>query len=284
LRGVVVGRMRRFDRLIGIRVRYPDDVRFVPQEVARLPVGFGKEGAVSIASIATLQHESSPTVLLHESLQPVVILTADHEGRDLGAVVRDIEAIMRTVRLPQGYRYEIGGQYEGQQETLRNLSYVTAAGLLLVLIVLVAQFRHLRPAVAVILTTPLALVGALATLWATQTPLNASSLMGCVLLVGLVVKNGILLLEVTEEHISPTTRYLDALVYAGERRIRPIAMTTLATVFGLAPLALGIGSGAELQRPLALAVIGGLIVSAGLTLVVLPSVALWLHNLTAPPR
>lgn len=279
LLGAPAGAMRRFDRLVGVRVRYPDAVRFNPAEIARLPVSVGREGAVNLAAVAALHNRTSPTVLLHEGLQPVVILTGDHQGRDLGSVVRDIEGRMRGVAMPPGYHYELGGQYEGQRETLRNLSAVTGAGLLLVLVVLVAQFGALRPALAVLMTAPLALVGALAALWLTQTPLNASSLMGCVLLVGLVVKNGILLIEVAEEQSHDGVPYVEALARAGERRIRPIAMTTLATVFGLAPLALGIGSGAELQKPLAVAVIGGLSVSAALSLIVLPSLAAWLHRL-----
>ena len=212
-------------------------------------------------------------MLLHEGLQPVVILTGDHEKRDLGSVVRDVEAKLREFHLPVGYRYELGGQYAAQQETTRNLAAVAGAGILLVLVVLVAQFGHLRPALAVLFTAPLALVGALATLWITRIPLNASSLMGCVLLVGLVVKNGILLLEVAEEEAAGGLAYEEALGVAGRRRIRPIAMTTLATLFGLSPLALAIGSGSELQQPLAVAVVGGLALSAVLSLAVLPALA-----------
>jgi len=122
----------------------------------------------------------------------------------------------------------------------------------------------------------------LAALWGTAMPLNASSLMGCVLLVGLVVKNGILLIEVTEEHASTEgVAYEDALAFAAERRIRPIAMTTLATIARLTPLALAIGSGSELQQPLAIAVIGGLSLSAVLSLAVLPSLAAGLRRKSA---
>ena len=273
LRGSTAGFMRRFDRTIGIRVRYPDAVRFAPAEVARLPLAFGNSGTTELGAVATLQRETSPSALVHEGMQPVVIVTADHEGRDLGAVVRDIQQAIAPIVLPRGVRLEIGGQYEAQQESLKNLAVVAAAGVLLVLVVLVAQFGSVRPAIAVLLTTPLALVGAFVILWVTATPLNTSSLMGCVLLVGLVVKNGILLLEVAEEHAAAGMPYDEALAVAGERRVRPIAMTTLATLAGLAPLALGVGAGAELQRPLALAVIGGLALSAVLSTLALPSIA-----------
>ncbi|TAK32419.1 MAG: efflux RND transporter permease subunit [Myxococcaceae bacterium] len=279
LLGTSAGSMRRFDRLLNIRVRLPDEVRFAPERFGSLPISFGPAGQVGLASVARLRDDEAPTVLLHEGLQPVVIVTADHQGRDLGGVVRDIQAALRDLRLPPGYRLEYGGQYAGQQESSRNLAIVALAGALLVLVVLVAQFGTLRPALAVLFTAPLALVGALGALWATDTPLNASSLMGCVLLVGLVVKNGILLMEVAEEHAHEHGgAYEDALAFAAERRIRPIAMTTLATLAGLMPLALAIGAGSEMQQPLAIAVIGGLSLSAVLSLAVLPALAAGLER------
>ncbi len=122
-------------------------------------------------------------------------------------------------------------------------------------------------------TVPVAIVGGVLALWVTRVPLNASSLMGCVLLVGLVVKNGVLLLEEAERFVDEGASPQDAVLRAGERRLRPIMMTTLATLAGLAPLALGIGAGAELQRPLAVMVIGGLVTSTLATLVLLPPLA-----------
>ena len=271
--GTTAGTLRRFDRTIDIRVRYPYSVRNDAVRLGSLPIAFTAEGPIGLSGVARLEDQASPTVLYHEGLEPVVIVHADHSGRDLGSVVRDIERALHGLRLPPGYRFELGGQYAEQVATTRRLATVAAAGLLLVLIVLVAQFRRFSSALAVLLTAPLSLVGALATLWITDVPLDASSLMGCVLLVGLVVKNGILLLEVAEEHADHGVPYGEALALAGRRRIRPIAMTTLATLFGLLPLALAIGAGSELQRPLAVAVLGGLSVSAILSLAALPSLA-----------
>jgi multidrug efflux pump subunit AcrB len=134
-----------------------------------------------------------------------------------------------------------------------------------------AQFRRARHAALVLATTPLAIVGALLTLLVAGVPLNASSLMGCVLLVGLVVKNGILLLEQFELAMAEGLPLDEALLSAGSTRVRPILMTTIATLAGLAPLALGVGAGAEIQRPLAIAVIGGLSVSTVISLLVLPA-------------
>src|SRR5262249_29721973 len=152
-----------------------------------------------------------------------------------------------------------------------DLATVMGFGLCAVLVVLLAQFRRVRTALMVLFSVPLAIVGALATLWLTGIPLNASSLMGCVLLVGLVVKNGILLLEQAETLQGQGRAVEASLLEAGRIRVRPILMTTLATLAGLMPLALGFGAGAEIQRPLAVAVMGGLVVSTGLSLLVLPS-------------
>jgi multidrug efflux pump subunit AcrB len=279
LLGVNAGSMRWLDRLIQIRVRFPDAVRFEPSRLANQPISFGLGGEIALNAVARLRSDEAPTVLLHEGLQPVVIVTADHQDRDLGSVVRDIRSSLADLSLPAGYYIELGGQYAGQREASRNLTMVALAGLLLVLVVLVAQFGALRPALAVLLTAPLALVGALGALWISNTPLNLSSLMGCVLLVGLVVKNGILLIELTEQRMREgQSSYAEALRHAAERRLRPIAMTTLATLFGLAPLALAVGAGSELQQPLAIAVIGGLSLSAALSLLVLPALAAGLHR------
>ena len=276
LLGASAGTMRRpdqLDRLIGIRARYPDAVRFAPDKLGDQPISFGTSGQIPLRAVAKLTSDEAPTVLLHEGLQPVVIVTADHEGRDLGSVMKDTRAKLRSLHLPVGYTIEFAGQYASQQEASGNLATVALVGLLLVLVVLVAQFGSLRPALAVLLTAPLGLVGALGALWLTGVPLNVSSLMGCVLLVGLVVKNGILLMEVAERHASKGLGYAESLEKAAQERVRPIAMTTLATLVGLLPLAFAVGSGAELQQPLAVAVIGGLSLSAVLSLVVLPSLA-----------
>ncbi len=271
LAGVVASSMRRFDRPLGVRVRYPDAVRFDPDQVLGLPLSFGPAGAVPISAVATPERVGTPMSLERENLRPVVIVTADLEHRDLGSVMKDVRRRLAGLGLPEGYRLEIGGQWEEQQATFRNLATVMGFGLVAVLLVLFAQFRRSRLAAVVLLSAPLAIVGAVATLWAANIPLNASSLMGCVLLIGLVVKNGILLLEQAERGLDDGLPLPEALARAGELRVRPVLMTTVATLAGLAPLALGLGSGAELQRPLAVAVMGGLVVSTAISLLLLPA-------------
>jgi CzcA family heavy metal efflux pump len=271
LLGTSVGTVRRYDRLINVRVRYPDRVRFDPERVLRIP--FAAAGKTTgFDAVAEPVQGTTPSILWHEALQPMVAVTGDVENRDIGSLADEVEAIGRTIALPPGYRMVMGGQARSQRESVRQMGAVGAYAVLLVLAVLAAQFRRLRIAALVLGSVPMAAVGAIAALLATRTPLNASSLMGIVLLVGLVVKNGVLLLE-EAERARDREGAVQAVTVAARRRLRPVLMTTVATVAGLLPLALGIGAGAELQRPLAIAVIGGLLTSTIATLVLLPSFA-----------
>jgi len=287
LHGQEAATILRPDRPIGVRVRYADAVRFDSQQVEQLPVlPSNSQGVVSLGAVTGFERVTSPSLLLRENLRPTVVITADHEGRDLGSVAADARERLKSLRLPEGYTMEFGGQVKAQQDTLRDLLRVIAFGLLAVFAVLLAQFRHLRTALVVLVAVPLAVVGAVVTLVFLSIPLNASSLMGCVLLVGLVVKNGILLLEQAESQWNRGASLDAALLEAGSIRMRPIVMTTLATIAGLAPLALGIGAGAEIQRPLAVAVIGGLILSTAVTLFVMPALfrLAFSHGRGAVPR
>ncbi len=273
LKGSIVGAMRRFDRLVNIRVRYPNPVRFNATHVQDLP--FVAQGrTLSFGALGNPELGTTAAELTHEALQPMVAVTADHEGRDLGAIADDVAQAVAKLRLPAGYRAVLAGQIEGQRATLRNLSLVAVFAALLVLTVLAAQFRYLRFAFLVLGLVPVAIVGALLGLLVTHTPLNASSLMGAVLLVGLVVKNGVLLLEEAEKRFLAGDSADAAITAAADRRLRPVVMTTVATLAGLLPLALGIGAGADLQKPLAIAVIFGLLSSTIATLGILPSLAL----------
>ena len=201
----------------------------------------------------------------------MIAITARLEGRGLGSAIREVNGAMQSVVFPVGTTYEIGGLYESQQGSFRELFAVLGLALAAVFIVLVIQFRAFSPALIILSAAPLSMLGVFGMLLVTGTQLNASSFMGIILMVGLVVKNGIILFEYVhrlwEEQGLPLG---EALVEAGKIRVRPILMTTLCTLFGLLPLALGLGSGSELQRPLALAVIGGLTLSTFITLLVMP--------------
>jgi multidrug efflux pump subunit AcrB len=201
----------------------------------------------------------------------MVPVTARLEGRGMASAVTDIRTMMASVALPLGYSWQLGGLYESQQTSFRSLVMVLALAVLLVFALLVAQFRRFTSAAVILSAAPLSLVGAFGLLLITGTPLNVSSIMGLILLMGLIVKNGIILVDYADLISKDQPDRLEALVQAGAIRLRPILMTTLCTLFGLLPLALGIGAGAEMQKPLAIAVIGGLSVSTAITLVFVPA-------------
>jgi multidrug efflux pump subunit AcrB len=208
----------------------------------------------------------------------MVPITGRLEGRDMGSVIGDVKNVLAEERLPVGYTTAIGGQYESQQESFRSLLLVLAIAILLVFGLLIAQFRRVTAAIVIMSAAPLSLAGAFGLLLLTGTPLNVSSFMGLILLVGLIVKNGIILIDYADRLESTGLDRRTALVRAGAVRLRPILMTTLCTLFGLLPLALGLGAGAELQKPLAIAVIGGLAVSTIVTLIFVPTVSLALSR------
>jgi multidrug efflux pump subunit AcrB len=184
----------------------------------------------------------------------------------------DVKEILAANPPPPGIRLEVGGQYASQQQAFRALILVLVLAAASVVAVMVIQFQSFIEPLVVLLAAPLSFVGAIGLLLITGTPLNVSSFMGLILLVGLIVKNGIILLDFTRHVMRNEGLTLGpALLEAARIRLRPILMTTLCTLFGLLPLALGLGAGSAMQRPLALAVIGGLALSTPITLFVVPT-------------
>ena len=209
--------------------------------------------------------------MLRENQQQMIAITADISGRSLGSIVRDVRPVIAGTVPPPGVRVELAGQYASQQRAFRALLAVLALAALSVVAVMVLQFRSFIEPLVILLAAPLSFVGALVLLLITGTPLNVASFMGLILLVGLIVKNGIILLDFTHRRMHEGLPLEEALCEAGKIRLRPILMTTLCTLFGLLPLALGLGAGAQLQQPLALAVIGGLALSTPITLFIVPT-------------
>jgi CzcA family heavy metal efflux pump len=269
------------DRTIPVRVRYPDAIRLDGGRLGQTMVR-GTEGKIApVSALATLVPGAGQTLLSRENLRQMVLVSAYLEGRDLGGVVAEITAKLQGMKLPVGYTWEVGGQYLSQRQAFQELLEVLGIASALVFVVLVIHFRAFRPAVLILAAAPLSLAGALLALVVTGTELNVSSAMGLVLLIGLVVKNGIVLLDYAERERESGIAPAEAVYDAARVRLRPILMTTLCTLFGLVPLALGIGAGAELQRPLALAVIGGLALSTAITLYLIPAMYIELQLLGA---
>jgi CzcA family heavy metal efflux pump len=268
--GDVATALRLPDRTVPVRVRLPDAFRFNPDLLATTPVRTAQGKPIPVSELATVTRANGQGELLRENLRPMAMVTARLEGRDLGSAVAAVRSRLASMKLPIGYTYEIGGQYQAQSAAFRELLAVFALAIVLVFVILVGQFRAWIPAMLILIAAPLSLGGALLLLWVTGTDLNVSSAMGLILLVGLVVKNGIMLLDFSERLHGAGEPFEAAIAHAGRIRLRPILMTTFCTLFGLLPLALGLGAGVELQKPLALAVVGGLALSTPVTLLVVP--------------
>ena len=262
---------RRNDRLIDVRVRFPDRQRFDLGWLREFPLTTEAGTVVPLSAVATVDTAEGATELHREDLRQMMPITGRLEGRDLGSGIRDVQAALAGEQWPIGYSWQLGGQYESQQGSFRSMLLVLSVAVLLVFGVLVAQFRRFLPAIIILSAAPLSLAGAFGLLLLTGTPLNVSSMMGLILLIGLIVKNGIILVDYADIVAARGADRIEALVEAGAVRLRPILMTTLCTLFGLAPLALGLGPGAEMQKPLAIAVIGGLTVSTIITLLFVPT-------------
>jgi CzcA family heavy metal efflux pump len=268
--GDVVTQMLQGDRQIGVRVRYPSAFRTDESQVAALPIRAPGGFNLPLAALAGIERIPGTTEVNRENQRRNIAVKAQLSGRDLGSVIRDVQAMMRGVSLPAGVTYELGGQYQSQQESFRNLLAVLLLAILLVFGVMLFQFGSFTAPLVILLVMPLSLFGVTFGLWITHTSLNVSSFMGAIMLVGIVVKNGILLLDRAQKAEHEGHPVEDAVLHAGEVRLRPILMTTMTAILGLVPLALGLGAGAEMQQPLAIAVIGGLSFSTVFTLLFAP--------------
>jgi multidrug efflux pump subunit AcrB len=269
LSGREVAEILRPERTIGVRLRYPDAIRYDAEALARSPIAYGPH-ALPLGSIVSFDRPLAPAQLRRDGLRPAVLMTAATKNGDLGGAEAAVRKALADIPIPPGAQIEIGGRAATARAARNELLEVALTATVLVLLILVLQLRSLRYALVVMIGAPLSTVGGLLVLAITGIPLDVSSMTGLILLVGLVVKNGILLLENAQHHVAQGLAIDVALAAAARRRLRPILMTTAATLAGLAPLALGIGAGSELQRPLAVAVIGGLSLATLVTLVVTP--------------
>ncbi len=287
LYGQVASTLPEQDRMTNIRVRYPDRVRFDRDRLGQLPISLASAtaalgtaaptptaatgvGFVPLGQLASIRQLRSPNELNRENLQPVINVNAALDKRDLGSANAEIQQKLSALKFPPGYRWEVAGNYRSQQESFASLLTVLIVSSALVFLLLGFQFKSLTLPILIFLAQPVSLASAMFALWITRTPLNISSFLGAILLIGLDVKNGIILIEYIDQLRAEGMPLRDALLKAGRVRFRPILMTSLCTILGLVPLALGLGPGAQMQQPLAIAVIGGLITNMLLTRLLIP--------------
>lgn len=261
-------------RLINVRVKFPENVRDSLETLKALPISSADGKTVfRLDQVATVAFDKGQTEIERDNLRQSLAVTARLSGSDLGTAISEIKTkLAKDVKLPAGMTIEYGGLYREQQESFRQLALSLALAIALVFLVLLIEFRSFAHPIAILSGSILALGGVLLALFLTKTTLNVVSLMGMIMVVGIVAKNGILMLDAVEEHRAGGDSLREALLQSGRRRFRPVLMTSLAAILGMLPLALAIGAGSELLQPLAVAVIGGLAVALLFSLVVTPTV------------
>jgi CzcA family heavy metal efflux pump len=258
-------------KIIPVRLRYRKQVVDQMQKIRHLPVYLsGIDRMVRLDELAELQPAPGLTDVEHENLSLVVNVTAQLSGRDLGGAVGDVRKMLTHIHLPQGISAKIGGQYESQQQAFSELMLILVFGAMLVFTVLLFEFKSFRAALVIIGGTVLAVSGVFLILWLTGIPLDISAFMGMIMIVGVVVNNGILVVDFAELYRKDHPDLREAVLTAGEVRLRPILMTTLSTIMGFIPLALALGEGAEMLQPLAVSMIGGMSVSILISLLIIP--------------
>ncbi len=267
------------DRLIKVRVIFPQDVRTSLDKVKALQLRSSSGQLLRLDQVADVEFDKGQAEINRENLRQMIAVTGRLEGSDLGTAISGIQRqLVKDVKVPPGMTVEYGGLYQEQQASFRELAIAFVLAVLLVFVTLLIEFRSFAHPVAIVTGAVLALSGVLLALFITGSTLNVVSLMGMIMIVGIVAKNGILMLDAVEDHLQDGDTLRQALLQSGRRRFRPVLMTSLAAMLGMLPLALAIGSGSELLQPLAIAVIGGLTMALALSLIVTPTVYAMLHK------
>jgi cobalt-zinc-cadmium resistance protein CzcA len=256
---------------IPILLRGPDGVRVSPADFAALRISTADGQSVPLQSLAKLERDSGPVKIERELGSRYSVVIANVTGRDLVGFVEEARAkVAQEVKLPTGYRVAWGGQFENQQRAAARLILVVPASLGFIFIILFSTFGSVRQALLVLSNIPFALVGGIVALWATGEYLSVPASVGFIALLGIAVLNGVVLVSYFNQLHAEGLPLLDSVTQGAKRRLRPVLMTAAITAFGLIPLLFATGPGSEIQRPLAIVVIGGLITATALTLILLP--------------
>ena len=270
-----------------VNVRLPKDRRQLATDLSSLYLTTNKRGAdgeprmVPLRQVAEIVETTSPQTIRREELQRRVTLFANAQGRPAGDVGSDVNAIVKDFALPPGYRFSVRGQQELMQDSFKAAMAALGLAVIFIYLILASQFASYLQPVAIMVSLPLSLIGVFLALLLTGTTLNIFSMIGFIMLMGLVTKNAILLVDFANRARRGGASLHDAMLQAGQVRLRPILMTTAAMIGGMMPLALGLGEGGETQAPMGRAIIGGVITSTLLTLVVVPVLYSYLDGWSA---
>jgi multidrug efflux pump subunit AcrB len=266
------------DRLYTVRVRFPEHDRASLEAIENTLLTSANGHTATLGSLATVTELPPQTEIHRENLQREVSVTARTEGTDLGSAIQGVQKAVAALHVPPSIRVEYGGTYQQQQKSFRDFVFVLALAIVLVFIVLLFEFRTFAAPLAILASALLSTSGVFIALLITHTTFNVSSFMGLVMVVGIVAKNGILLLDADEKIRLTGASAETAMLQASRRRLRPIAMTALATMAGMLPLAFALGAGSQMLQPLAIAVIGGILISMVLSLIITPAVHFYLSH------
>jgi len=255
-----------------VRVRLAPETRTSLQTIEDTVFNSNSGHTASLGSLANIQQLPPQNEIRRENLQRLVVVTGQLEGSDLGSAMKKVQQTIAGLHIPASVRVEYGGTYEEQQKSFRDLLRVLLLALALVFGVLLTEFRNFPAPIAILTSSVLSIAGVILALLITHTTFNVASFMGLIMVIGIVAKNGILLLDADEKYRTQGASALEAMMHAAQRRLRPIVMTALAAVCGMLPLAFALGAGSQMLQPLAIAVIGGLCISMVLSLVITPLV------------
>jgi multidrug efflux pump subunit AcrB len=269
------------DRSYTIRVRFPDQSHASLDRMSNTLLTSSTGRSATLGSLASITTDPGTTEIRRENLQRLVQVTARFEGLDFSSGMAAVKKVVNDLHLPSSIRVEYGGLYQEQQKSFRDLLMVLILALVLLFAVLLFEFRTFSAPTAILASALLSTFGGLLALLVTGTTFNVASFMGMIMVIGIVAKNGILLLDAEHRFRDLDFSPEDAMIQAGRRRLRPIAMTALATIAGMLPLAFAIGQGSQMLKPLAITVIGGLLSSMVLSLIFTPAIHYYLRPRTA---
>ena len=255
-----------------VRVRLSDESRQSLDTIENTVFNSATGKLASLGSLAQITQLPPQNEIRRENLQQLVVVTARLEGSDLGTAINKVQRTIQAMHLPPTVRIEYGGTYQEQQKSFHELLRVLLLSLALVFGVLLVEFRNFSAPIAILTSSVLSVAGVILALLVTGTTFNVASFMGLIMVIGIVAKNGILLLDADERYRAQGASAREAMLHAAQRRLRPIVMTATAAICGMLPLAFALGSGSQMLQPLAIAVIGGLLLSMSLSLIVTPIV------------
>jgi len=271
------------DRAYTIRVRFPEQSRASLDRMSNTLLTSASGRTATLGSLATISTDPGQTEIRRENLQRLVEVTGRFEGVSLGQGMQAVQKAVEDLKLPSSIRVEYGGLYEEQQKSFHDLFMVFLLALVLLFVVLLFEFRTFSAPVAILASALLSTFGGFLALLVMRITFNVASFMGMIMVVGIVAKNGILLLDADQRFRQLGFSEEESMIQAGRRRLRPIAMTALATIAGMLPLAMAIGSGSQMLQPLAVTVIGGLLSSIALSLILTPAIHFYLGRTSEAP-